>query len=194
MSSTKHHMSRRSLLQKSAAAGAVFWAVPVIESVTSRAAAGSMPCSGTPGPLGISGAGVIFQINGTGTVYWTAFASNSNVCETSPTLPNDSDFASAVSVCGGTVLISGGSVQWNGATPTPIPVAWATPNCYFTATSNGIAVTSAGVAAGVTVLVWLLHNGNVSPCTPYGSKGHWALGCGGSQPGCAGLTASGCIT
>lgn len=45
MGLSEHQISRRDLIKKSAVAGAVFWSVPVIESVTSRAAAQSTGCS-----------------------------------------------------------------------------------------------------------------------------------------------------
>jgi len=122
-------------------------------------------------------------------VYWTSFASNTTVCATSPSVPSDSDFGSPVSACGGTIQVLSGAVLWNGSTPTYTP-GGSIP-CYFAATANGVSVNSAGIAAGVQVLAYVLHNGTFSGCTTYGSKGHWAIVCGSSNPQC-GQTAN-CI-
>jgi hypothetical protein len=63
-------VSRRELLKKSAVAGAVFWAVPVIESVTSRAAAasGGLTC----------GLVFVFYQHANGVVNIEAFVAGSN--------------------------------------------------------------------------------------------------------------------
>jgi hypothetical protein len=47
MGLSEHQISRRDLIKKSAVAGAIIWSAPVIESVTSRAAAQSATCSAT---------------------------------------------------------------------------------------------------------------------------------------------------
>ncbi len=66
-------ISRRDILKKGAAAGAAFWAVPVIESVTSRAAATSYPT------ITCSYAIVVYQC-GT-TYYWARYANTAdNTC------------------------------------------------------------------------------------------------------------------
>jgi hypothetical protein len=70
LSTTESQISRRNLLKKSAAAGAVFWAVPVIESVTSRAAAasGGLTC----------GLVFVFYQHANGVVNIEAFVAGSN--------------------------------------------------------------------------------------------------------------------
>jgi hypothetical protein len=45
MGLSEHQISRRDLIKKSSVAGAIIWSAPVIESVTSRAAAQSTGCS-----------------------------------------------------------------------------------------------------------------------------------------------------
>lgn len=60
--------SRRDVLKKSAVAGAVFWAVPVIESVTARAAAASNCLNGQT--FQASFVWVVFTINGGSTYYF----------------------------------------------------------------------------------------------------------------------------
>lgn len=75
---TKSGISRRDLIKKGAVAGAVFWSVPVIESVTSRAAAGSL----TTGPIGCSWTYVIWKYQGGTTLYVSGYsnAGSTNDC------------------------------------------------------------------------------------------------------------------
>ena len=47
----KKGISRRAVIQGGAVGAAAFWTVPVIDSIASRAAAGSIPGLCTPGPL-----------------------------------------------------------------------------------------------------------------------------------------------
>lgn len=182
-------ISRRDILKKGAIAGAVFWSVPVIESVTSAASA----TSGCPpnASLQISGAAVIYTVAGSSTVYWTAFASNGTTCETTPSVPSDSDWDTALDICGGFyVQVTGGTVLYGtscGSLATPA----VNSNCYFAASSSGINVTAAGIAAGVNVLIYLFHNGTFNGCTTFGSKGHWAVACGESNQQCG--TSSACF-
>lgn len=71
MSTTEKQHSRRDILKKSAAAGAVFWAVPVIDSVVSRAAAGStvaFQCS-----YGI----IVYMQTGTNNYFYARYSSGS---------------------------------------------------------------------------------------------------------------------
>jgi len=181
-------LSRRDMIKGAAVAGAAAWTAPmIIDSLTSPAAAGSgcQPAAA----LAISGATAIFTIGAGSTVYWTSFASGATVCASSASVPSDSDFASAVSACGGTIQVTGGAVKWNGSVPTYTP-GGAIP-CYFAATANGVTVNAAGITASVHVLAYVLHNGSFSGCTEYGSKGHWAIVCGSSNPQC-GQTAN-CI-
>jgi hypothetical protein len=187
---TKRSISRRAVIVNGAVGAAAFWSVPIIESVTQRAAAQSA-CQ-PPASLQISGAAVIYTVGSNPTVFWAAFGAGQTTCESSPTVPNDSDFSSPVDVCGGSVLISGGSVQWNGATPSVDAIGCGcisgSTGCFFTATNSGISVTAAGLAADVKVLVFLFHNGTFTGCETFGSKGHWAIGCGSTNPNCAAVT------
>ena len=177
-------LSRRDMIKGAAVAGAAAWTAPmIIDSLTSPAAAAS-GCQ-PPASLAISGAAVVYQIGST--IYWTSFASGGTTCLASPTVPSDSDFASPVSACGGTVQVTGGTVLWNGATPA------VNATCYFSATANGVSVTSAGISAGVQVLVYVFHNGSFpAQCATYGSKNHWVLLCGSTAPDCG--TSLQCIT
>jgi hypothetical protein len=96
--------------------------------------------------------------------------------------------------CGGFVGVENGSVLWGSTaigatTPAVDATGCGCPpggtGCFFTATANGITVTAAGIAAGVTVLVYVFHNGTFpSGCQTFGSKNHWALACGSSNPSC----------
>ena len=172
-------LSRRDLIKASAVAGAAAWTAPVIiDSLASPAAAGSV-CQ-PPGTINTSGAGAIYQINHTGTVYFSWIPNGQTTCAATGTVPNDSTVTNAM-VCGADIDISGGVVSYNNATPT-----YQGSPCYFTATASGINLTAAGVSAGVTVLVWLLHNGNFNSfgCTAYGSPAHWAFACGSSSESC----------
>jgi hypothetical protein len=72
MNTTQKQHSRRDILKKSAAAGAVFWAVPVIESVTSRAAAASGTVTFTCS-YGI----IVYQQTGTSNYFWARFSNGS---------------------------------------------------------------------------------------------------------------------
>jgi hypothetical protein len=72
MSTTDSHVSRRDLLKQSAVAGAIFWTVPVIESITSQAAAQ------TPG-LGLTcGQAFVFYQASNGSVFLVAFLAGSD--------------------------------------------------------------------------------------------------------------------
>lgn len=184
----KKGISRRAVIVNGAVGAAAFWSVPVIDSITQRAAAasGCQPAA----PLAISGAAVVFTIGSSPTVYWAAFGAGGTTCLATPTVPSDSDFASPVAACGGYVQVLNGSVLWgttalNVSEPTPTPSTVPSIPCYFSATANGVAVTAAGIAAGVNVLVYVFHNGTFpGACTTYGSKGHWALACGSTNPNC----------
>jgi hypothetical protein len=172
-------LSRRDMIKAAGIAGAAAWTAPVIiDSLSSPAAAGSV-CQ-PPGTINTSGAGALYQINGTGTVYFSWIPNGQTTCAAGGTVPNDDTVTDAM-VCGGEIDISGGVVQYNNATPT-----YQGSPCYFTASASGINVTAAGVTAGVTVLVWLLHNGSWSSfgCSPYGEKGHWAFACGSTSGSC----------
>jgi hypothetical protein len=183
-------ISRRDILKKGAIAGAVFWSVPVIESVTSAASA----TSGCPaaGALQISGAAVIYTVAGSSTVYWAAFAANGTTCETTPSVPTDSDWSTALNICGGFyVQVTGGTVLY-GTSCSKLSTPAVNSTCYFEATSSGINVTAAGIAAGVNVLIYLFHGGTFpNACTKFGSKGHWVVACGESNPQCG--TSNGCF-
>ncbi|HWG73774.1 MAG TPA: hypothetical protein VG184_06940 [Acidimicrobiales bacterium] len=79
MGLTEHHISRRDVIKKGAVAGAILWSAPVIESVTSRAAAGSHSCTST-GSFNASYVFVVFTntVNGVTTTYFTGI--NSSGC------------------------------------------------------------------------------------------------------------------
>jgi len=182
-------ISRRDIIKKGAIAGAVFWSVPVIESVTSAASATSGAC--TPAPLTISGAAVLYTLPGSTTVYLAAFTS-SGACTS--TVPNDSDWSHPLNICAGIyVQVTGGTVLYGTSCGTVDPPGQ-TPgyvynatycNDYFATNSTGITVTPAGITAGVTVLMYLFHNGTFpNTCTTFGSKNHWAVACGESNPQC----------
>ena len=192
----KSGLSRRDLIKKGAVAGAIVWTVPMIESVPAYAAAGS----GCPPPaaLAISGAAVVYTTTAGGsTVYWTSFGSGKTTCDSNPSVPNDSDFAAPVSACGAYVQVSNGVVLYgttasNVTEPTVLKDQSNNSVCYFTATANGVNVTSAGIAAGVNILVVVLHNGTFpASCQTFGSKGHWAIACGQNGTNCA--SQGGCI-
>ena len=177
-------LSRRQMIKASAVAGAAAWTAPVIiDSLASPAAAGSVVCP-PPGTINTSGAGALYQINGTGTVYFSWIPNGQTTCAATCNVPNDSDVAN-FTLCGGDVDITNTVVTYNGATPT----CQSSP-CYFTASASGIILTAAGQAAGVTVLVYLLHNGSFANCPAFGSPAHWAFSCGSTGP-CA--DASNCI-
>jgi hypothetical protein len=173
-------LSRRQMIKASAVAGAAAWTAPVIiDSLASPAAAGSV-CQ-PPGTINTSGAGAIYQINGTGTYYFSWIPNGQTTCAASCTVPNDSTVTN-VNPCGsGSISITNGVVTWS-----PGPLTCQSSPCYFTATASGINLTAAGVSAGVTVTVWLLHNGSFSSfgCTAYGSPAHWAFACGSSSESC----------
>lgn len=190
----KKGLSRRQVIASGAVGAAAFWSVPVIDSVVSRAAAGSH-CP-PAAALAISGAAVVYQLPNDSHIYWAAFAANGTICEDSPSVPQDDDFG-PVGVCGAFIQVSSGNVLYgttalNGAIPDVVAngcgCTTGSSGCYFTATASGINVTSAGVTAGVTVLVFLFHNGTFSGCETFGSKGHWAIGCGSTNPQCASVT------
>jgi len=171
-------LSRRDMIKGAAVAGAAAGTAPmIIDSLTSPAAAGSV-CQPGGVPISTSGAGAVYQINGTGTVYFSFISGGQSTCGT--TIPNDDTVTNAL-VCNGTIGIASGTLSWNG---TPLTIT--SSPCYFTSSSSGINLTSAGVSAGVTVLVWVLHNGswNSFGCTPYGDKKHWAFACGSSSGSC----------
>lgn len=69
----QHQTSRRDLIKKGAVAGAIFWSAPVIESVTSRAAAQSNQCTST-GTFNASYVFVVFTYGGN--TYFTGFKQN----------------------------------------------------------------------------------------------------------------------
>jgi hypothetical protein len=72
-----------------------------------------------------------------------------------------------------------------GATALTVATPAVFSTCYFAATNSGVTVTAAGVTAGVKVLVYLFHNGTIpSSCQKFGSKGHWAVACGVTNPNC----------
>ena len=70
MSITESEIRRRDLLKKGVAAGAAFWAVPVIDSITSRAAAGSPTVTLTCAQI------FVFYKHASGTVEFTASGSH----------------------------------------------------------------------------------------------------------------------
>ncbi|MGH9057635.1 MAG: hypothetical protein ACRDYY_17510 [Acidimicrobiales bacterium] len=80
MESTK--FSRRDMLKKGAVAGAVFWAIPVIETVPAYAATGSYQGK-KAGSIGCSWAYVVYIVPGHTSVYVAGYQSGSsqqNVC------------------------------------------------------------------------------------------------------------------
>jgi hypothetical protein len=178
----KKGISRRAVIVGGATGAAAFWSVPVIDSVMSRAAAAS-GCE-APGSLTLSGAGLVYKI-GT-TIFWVAFGTGTAGCTTS--LPNDSDFAAPVNVCSAWVQITGGIVLYGSTSAVTEPTLASNTTCsdYFKATAHGITITQDGLNAGVVPLVYLFHNGNWNGtgCQTYGSKGHWALACGATNPNC----------
>jgi hypothetical protein len=184
-------MTRRDLIKASAIAGAAAWTAPVIiDSLASPAAAGSVLEEGCqpPGTINTSGAGALYQINGTGTVYFSWIPNGETTCAASCAVPND-DTLTDVTVCGGEIDIADGVVSYNNGSPT----CQSSP-CYFTASASGINLTAAGQAAGVTVIMWLLHNGNFAGfgCKEFGENQHWAFACGSAQGSCG--NTDNCIT
>ena len=181
----KKGLSRRAVIVGGATGAAAFWSVPIIESVTQRAGAvGAASGCQPPAALAISGAAVVYTVGVSPTVYWTAFASGGTTCLASPSVPNDSDFATPVAACGGFVQVTSGTVKW-GTTVLNVATPAVNGSCFFSATANGVTITPAGITAGVKVLVYLFHNGTIpSGCTTFGSKGHWALACGATNPNC----------
>ena len=75
---SKPGISRRDIIKKSAVAGAVFWSVPIIESITSSAAA----VSGTTGGsfCGASYAFVFYKNISTGTYFFASFIKGTTTC------------------------------------------------------------------------------------------------------------------
>jgi hypothetical protein len=177
-------ISRRAVIVGGATGAAAFWSVPIIDSVISRAAAGST-CP-PPAALAISGAAVVYTVGTSSTVYWAAFASNGTTCLATPSVPQDDDFG-PIAACGAFVQVNNGNVLY-GATALTVAIPAVNSTCYFTATNNGVSVTPAGVTAGVKILIFLAHNGTIpSNCTQVSSKHHWALVCGSTNPQCPGL-------
>lgn len=176
----KRGISRRAVIVSGAAGAAAFWSVPVIDSVVSRAAAAS-GCE-APGNLTISGAGLVYKIGSS--IFWVAFGTGNAGCTTS--LPNDSDFASPVNVCGAWVQITSGVVKYGTTALNVTEPTLDSAHCsdYFQSTAHGITITQDGLNAGVVPLVYLFHNGTFSGCETFGSKGHWALACGSTNPNC----------
>ncbi len=92
----KSGISRRDLIKKGAVAGAVFWSVPVIESVTSRAAAQSGCVS-----FNASWLYVIYTYNGV--TYYTGFskADTTGQCTAASYPANTGNNALVIGPCGG---------------------------------------------------------------------------------------------
>jgi hypothetical protein len=149
MSTTEKGISRRNLLKKSAAAGAVFWAVPVIESVTSRAAAAS-------GCASFNNSWIYVVYSNNGGVFFSGFSKGDGGAGSCTAASNPHGTKSIT--CGSVVYeiqnftggASTGSITY-GATGTENNATFVgSPNCTNFLTLSGGQVTPA--VAGVTIL------------------------------------------
>jgi hypothetical protein len=170
----KGHISRRAVIAGGAVGAAAFWTVPFIDSVTSRAAAGSIPGVCTASPISW---GYIFWLQG-GLVFVTGFQKTGGGCGSNGSNPHG-NFTTPVSGAGscssGVFSIDTFSGQptvadftYYGVTGATIPGTMATPAhpaaindtttgpgnacSFFSDNGTTITVTHTGSLAGVTLL------------------------------------------
>ena len=168
---TKKGISRRDLIKKGAVAGAVFWSVPVIESVTSRAAAQSGCVS-----FNASWIYVVYTVAGHPNQYFfTGFSaadSGGGSCT-----PGSNPHAPVSQLCGGVTFTlqqfsgtptNGDVTVDNGFTVTYVGMT-GSPNCMTYLSINGGDVTPA--QSGVTIVAAFCFGANkLSGACPSGSN------------------------
>ena len=159
----KGHVSRRAVIAGGAVGAAAFWTVPFIDSLTQRAAAGSVPGVCTASPISW---GYIFWEKG-GQVFVTGFQKTGGGCGSNGANPHGA-FTTPASGAGncstGVFSIDGfsgspstsdfGFTGVSGvADGHPTAIDDSTTACsYFNDNGTTITVTSTGVAANVTLL------------------------------------------
>lgn len=170
-------ISRRQLLKGGAIVGGTVWVAPVIESFTTRAAAASGPPPPPPPPppgcppaaaFGLSGLTVLYQRTGSTSIFWSFIGQGQTACSAG-SISNDDSFTTTCGTNTIAVNTPSAGVLWNGQAPVGDPMG-----CPFTATAGGANV----VGTGITVLVWIAHNGQFVGGTPLGPKGHFEIQCG----------------
>jgi hypothetical protein len=172
----KPGLSRRQMIKASAVAGAAAWTAPVIiDSLSSPAAAGSMPCA--PGTPNLSYGIIIYQI---GTTFYAVKIAG-NTCSAENGTGGDGT-GDAVFTCGNLSFTNPqGATVVNGTTTTVGNCAYITTN----ATSGAnVFLTAAGITAGASIVAAYVHDGSIKP-------NH--IGCFfcASNPNCASICAGG---
>ena len=146
-------ISRRDVIKKGAAAGAILWAAPVVESFVSRAAAASVTCTpcSSSGGFTYSYASIVFMIGSN--VYVVKISGNSCSGDNG----TSGDIAGLVNVsCNGVTYTNpGGTLEANGTPITPYP-----SSCPFTFGGTSGHDVCVNNGSGVTVLFAVGHDGS----------------------------------
>jgi hypothetical protein len=165
-------ISRRAVIVGGAVGTAAFWSVPVIDSVVSRAAAGSIPCSGCTSATFTPSYGIVVFQQGTN-IYAVQFNQGVAACALTNTIGGDiADGTVFASNCNGASYSkAGGGLARNG---TLIPV-FPGPGCPVSSSGNGVCVPNGSQAS---ILFVFAHDGS------FGSS-HWKAFCPATTPTCS---------
>jgi hypothetical protein len=186
---TQSRISRRTLVKGGAVVAGTAWAAPAIESFIYKAAAQSgttrKPPPGCP-PFGaylLSGLTILYMRGGT--LYWTFIGQNKTTCDAVGSIADDGkQNGGFTTICNGNVIAvnttGSAGVLVNGVAPIN------DTQCYFDATPGGADLNAAGIAAGVTIVAFIAHNGTFVGGTILGTPphDHWEVQCGGSGVDC----------